>query len=377
MPIPNKRKLEWVSDDIEDGAVIAERYERARQSTGIKRIWAARKHEAQSRTDYNSYLRGRGLSAAQADIVSHGDMPAVKKGRKKPIGIGATYRAKQKAANFGATPSFNRALVAAVKKVENRAVETTYSQSGLYMDSSLSTFTQTGYSMSGLNSSAAYSASTPTTRANATNQCLVWPLSPMAQVGNTSTPGYRKGQRISPIGFRFSVEHDQQLATMNVNYKWALVRNKGQTLTSNATIPGITGTNSLGLFVPLVQGPLVSSGGPSGSLPMGNFSSCMRWNRQEWSVMKSGTWSMGAVLSRENASVISAPQTSSNVANVSRCVTGYAPIKDKFWDYPAPTATTGIKGGDYFFIVWREGSADAYIARDQMSFVFEFSFKDP
>lgn len=377
MPIPNKRKLEWVSDDIEDARTVTERTQRARQAIEIKRVWSARKHEAESRADYYNHLLGRGLSANQANLVAYGDMPAIKKGRKKPAGIGATYRAKQKAANYGATPSFNRALVAAVKKVENRSQETVYSQSGAYLDSSLSTLTKTGYTLSGLNQSAAFTQGTAYTRVQITNACFVWPLSPMAQVGNSSTPGYRKGQSINPVGFRYYIYHQQSLNSVPATYKFALLRNKGVTLTTGNTTPGIASTDSLGLFVPLIQGPLATSGGPNGSLPLGDVSSSMRWNRAEWQVCKSGSWNMTSSMARENSALITSPTVAGGISTAFKQVTGYIPIKDATWLYPLPTTISGIKGGDYYFVVWREGPADNAISADKMSMTFELSFKDP
>lgn len=302
------------------------------------------------------------------------------KDRKMPVkrtakgGIGKAARAKKK--NYGASASFNKALVAAVERVENRTLETTYSQSGAFLNVGSSTFNQTGFNLSGLNQTAAYSASTPSTRISATNQCFVFPICPLAQVGNSSTPGYRKGQRINPLAFRFSIEHNQSLSTVAATYKWAVVRNTGSTLTTNNTTPGIVQTNGLNLFVPLTQGPLAASGGPNGALPLGDFSSCMRWNRAEWAVKKSGSYVLGAALERLNSNAPTTP-TVPPYHNTSKCFSAYTSFKEKHWDYPLPTAISNIKGGDYYFIMWREGIADTFIGNDVINFVCELSFKDP
>jgi hypothetical protein len=55
----------------------------------------------------------------------------------------------------------------------------------------------------------------------------------------------------------------------------------------------------------------------------------------------------------------------------------YCPIPDTTWTYGNPTAIGNIKGGDYFFVIWREGAADRQIASDEMTVLFELSFKDP
>lgn len=376
--IPEKRKLHWVSEDIEDQEVIDERNSRRREARDISRQYLARKHEAESRSDYFTFLRGRGLSGPRATLAAYGDMPAVKKGRKKPLGIGATRKAKK---NYGATPAFNKALVAAVKKVENRQQETVYSQSGFYMNTNSTTLTTTGFSLSGLNQSAAYASATTTTRLTLTNNVFYFPLSALAQVGNSSTPGYRKGQRINPVGFRISIQHYQGLATVGATYTWMLIRNKGQTLTavgttSGITIPGINQVSAMALFVPLIQGPLAGAGGPNGSTPNGDFVSAMRFNYADWQKVKSGSWTMGPILQRENSSQPSAPN-SANAQTAAKQIKAYVPIKDSYWEYPLPTAISGIKGGDYFFVIYREGYQDPNINSDAIIGQVELSFKDP
>ena len=303
--------------------------------------------------------------------------------KRKPLGLLATRNAKR--AKVGGRDKYGAKSIdwnAAAKLADQaaasavrRATETTYSQGGLYLNTFNTTFNQTGYNMSGLNQSAAYVASTTNTRQNATNQVMVWPLSPMAQVGNTATPGYRKGQRINPVGFRFSIAHTQSLATLQgAVYHWALVRNKGLTVTNNPTQPFITQTNAMALFVPWVQGPIASLG-PNGTLPNGDYSSITRWNYQEWNKVKTGTWTMRPVLNLENANTVQAPGATAVPQQV-KFSQGYVPIKDANWDYPSPTAITNIKGGDYYFIIWREGPGDTIIGSDVMCCTFELSFKD-
>ncbi|MGI4851893.1 MAG: hypothetical protein ACRYGR_08125 [Janthinobacterium lividum] len=306
-------------------------------------------------------------------------MPYVKKGKKKPAGIGASYRAKKKAANYGATPAFNKALVAAVKKVEMKQTETVYSQASLFMGS-FNSYTLSGYNMSALNQTGTFSASAPANRCNGTSQCLLFPVSIMAQVGNTSTPGYRKGQSICPVGLRVAIKHDQGLSSVGATFKWALIRDKGASLlASGVTIssPAIGQTTAINLFVPMTQGPLVSASALTGTPPTGDFVSAMRWNSYQWRKVKSGSWTMPATASRENTGIVTAPTSSSVTVSASKNMVVYCPIPDKTWDYPAPTAINNIKGGDYFFVIWREGAGDPALGYDQMSVFFELSFKDP
>ena len=312
-------------------------------------------------------------------------MPQYAAKRKRPLGLLATRNAKRaktgrdkygaKSIDWNAASKLaDQAAASAVR----RATETTYSQSGAYLNTNATTLTKSGYSMSGLNQSAGYIPATSTTRLNATSNCFVWPVSPMAQVGNTSTPGYRKGQRINPIGFRFSISHYQGLAsTQGATYHWAFIRNKGVSLQgTQVTTPVISSTDSVALFVPFIQGPLVTNG-PNGTIPNGDFSSAARWNYPEWQKVKSGTWTMPAMLARENSAVINAPTANANNQNASKLIQGYVPIKDAHWEYPTPTAISNIKGGDYFFVIWREGFQDPYINSDAMVMMYELSFKDP
>lgn len=85
---------------------------------------------------------------------------------------------------------------------------------------------------------------------------------------------------------------------------------------------------------------------------------------------------MPPVASRENNALPNSP-TTAPVPSTTKCITGYIPIKDAHWDYATPTAIANIKGGDYYFTIWREGAADTNIANDVMYTVFELSFKDP
>lgn len=309
-------------------------------------------------------------------------MPQYSAKRKRPIGLlASSKRAKLARDKYGAKAidwnAAARLADQAAASAVRRSTETTYSQSGVIMNTAMTPLTQTGYNMSGLNQTAAYSGADVVTRLSRTNACFVWPVSPMAQVGNSSTPGYRKGQRINPIGFRFCITHYQGLPTVqNATYHWAMVRNKSVTLGGNPVIPYITTTTNLQLFTPLIQGPLASAGGPNGVTPVSDFSSSMRPNSQSWTKVKSGSWTMSPMLERANNAVYVQPDHA-NDQNSAKSITGYVKFKDAHWDYGTPTAITGVKGGDYYFVIWREGTRDLYINSDAMVTTFELSFKDP
>jgi len=302
---------------------------------------------------------------------------------KKYGGTGKKYVDKYKTGGRANIEAILHEAESRAKKTVLRTSETLYSQSGWYMDTSKNTFVQTGNNLSGLNTSAAFAQTNPGIRANSTNQVFVFPLSPMVQLGNQGTPGYRGGQKIQVHGLSISIMHYQNLPSTNGVYHYALVRNISKTITGTGyAIPGITQTNALSLFVPLKQGPLASAGGPNGVLPVGDFSSAMRWNRAEWRVCKSGTWTTGMRQQSQNNADNDDPTTAAgsgsfnNFTN-SKILKIYYDFKDQTWDYTDPNSLNAIKGGDYYFMIWREGAADLYLGREQINGIVELSFKDP
>lgn len=268
----------------------------------------------------------------------------------------------------------------AAKKQALKVSETLRSQSGFTLKADNTTFTQTGFALSGLNQSAVFQVTDVGTRGNATNQCFVFPLSPMSQLGNSGTAGYRTGQKINVHGLDVSIAHYQGLASVVGIYHLALIRNVSQTISGPLfASPGITQTNALGLFLPLNQGPLANQGGPSGTLPNGDYSTIMQWNRGDWRCVKHTTYTMPALTQRENTRLSSDPGTvaGTQICNVSKLTKFHYDFKDQVWDYSVPTQTNGIKGGDYYFIMWREGVKDFAPGMDNIIGTVQLTYKDP
>ena len=159
-----------------------------------------------------------------------------------------------------------------------------------------------------------------------------------------------------------------------------MVRNVSSTITGPTFgLPGITQTNALGLFLPLTQGPLVGQGGPSGALPNGDYSSIMPWQRSDWRCVKHVTYTMPALTQRENSRLSSDPGTNAGtqICNVSKMTKLHYDFKDQVWDYAIATANNGIKGGDYYFLMWREGVKDFAPGMDNILGTVHLTYKDP
>lgn len=383
--IPEHRRLRWVSEDFPEENSEDE-FQTQAVASSIRREWKRQaKYERWNRERYDR-LRRIGLNHLRAYVAAYDRMPPK---RKAPKGILANYRAKKAKTKSGRDKYGAKGIDwdlaikvadAAAKKSAIRVQETLYSQSGWFMQTDKSTFVQTGFNLSGLNQSAAFSLSNPSSRADATNQCFVFPVSPLSQLGNQGTPGYRAGQKILAHSLSVGIFHEQMLPTVTATYHVALLRNVSQTRTGTGyATPGITQTNALDLFVTLNQGPLASAGGPSGVLPDGDWSSIMRWNRADWRVCKHETWTMTRQLDGANIKEGNDPTAANGTVAraVGKCHKMYYSFKDQVWDYASPGAINNIKGGDYYVVIWREGPGDSYIGRETLNGVVELAFKDP
>lgn len=364
MTIPNKRKLTWVSEDIEDEDVIQERKERRKLAHDLHFDYRIRHEDKLSRDRQYSELRGRGLSVARATLAAYDAMPVTKKG-KKIQGIGAKYKAKKKAANYGATPAFNRALVAAVKKVESKTLETYYSNFGInwYTGSPQASGTA---APGGFGSASGAAANT--TANNAMNSSVhVMALPVQIQTGTTA--GYRKGQFITPLGFRWFFRG--KLANYNSDHEFNMVlcRYKGNSppTTSNYSIQ-FAGVGNLNLFETGAFGPNASGFSTTND---SQWQSASRFNRDVWDVKKHIRFKVA--YQKDPYAQYAATTTFRH--------DGYYKFPDKTWDYTSNTGTS-IKGGDYYIIMWQEGdetnssTASATIAQHSMQLNMELSFKD-
>jgi len=265
------------------------------------------------------------------------------------------------------------------KKAALKVQETLVSEGGWRMNTNKVTLTTTGSDLSGLNQSASYASNDTATRGNVTNRCFVYPLSPLSQLGNSGVPGYRAGQKINVSSIYVSIQHYQGLASVSATYHYAIIRNCSTTFSGTGyDAPGLTNTDNITLFRPKNQGPL-SAQGPSGQLPDGNFSSLMPWNTSDWRVYKRGHYTTPPTFDLENASVANNPSSAlgSTTNTWSKNIKITCPMKNMIWDYTQPSATNGIKGGDFYFVMWREGYTDNIIGRDEINGIVRLMYKDP
>lgn len=364
MTIPNKRKLTWVSEDFEDEHVIQERKERRELAHRLHFEHRIRHQDKLSRDRQYSELRGRGLSVAQATVAAYEAMPVTKKG-KKIQGIGAKYKAKKKAANYGATPSFNRALVAAVKRVESKSLETYYSNFGINW--------YTGQPQgSGTVTPGGFGASSGASANTLANNCLngsihVMSLTAQVQVGTGA--GYRKGQFVTPVGFRWWFRG--KMANYNTDHEFNVViaRYKGTSPPVVSNYSAQYGTvNQLALFEVGAFGPNANGYSTTNDT---QWQSASRYNRDLWDVKKH---------QRFRVAYQKDPYAQYPAQTIFRH-DGYYKFPDKTWDYTTSSGVS-IKGGDYYIILWQEGdetnssTSAATIASHSMQLNMELSFKD-
>ncbi|RYE04778.1 MAG: hypothetical protein EOP33_08590 [Rickettsiaceae bacterium] len=300
---------------------------------------------------------------------------------KKYGGTGKKFADKYKHGGKSNIEAILYEAEARAKKTVLKTSETLESQSGWYMSTALPALTKVGSNLSGLNQDSAYVQSYPANRQISTNNVFVFPLSPLSQLGNAGTPGYRQGHRICAHSIEINIIHKQNLSNTTGYYHYAIVRNKSITLTGDAYAkPGITQTNNLALFKPLNQGPLATYG-PNGDLPDGDWSSCMRRNTDDWSWVKSGYWVAPRLPIGGNGAKNSSPTSdiASNGTQIdfSKKIRVSHSFKNQVWEYSKPTEINGIKGGDYYFIIWREGTEDPILGYEAINGTIQFKYKDP
>lgn len=322
--------------------------------------------------------------------------------RKAPAGIGAKYSAAKKAKTtkkYGGTGKKHldkyktggaanidailyeaeRRAKDAVQKEVNKNIETQYSQAMLTMTHAPEK-ARTGWDLCGLN-------------LNGTkfdpDQALVFNLGYLSQQGSAMTPGYRIGQRINCKYIRVVVSGNLPQISSDCTYKWRIIRRKndqsGQLAYATPTLASMT---QLELFKPLSDGPFAAASkfGEEGTAqnPFPYFSSANRQNTEHWTFCQGGSGSK--YLKGNPIMVDSDPDTTQDEKYVaSFCESMYFYI-DNEWEFVSRTGSD-IKGGNYFFVLWREGGPDftqyssdphllAQLGQMQLKVFFELAYKD-
>lgn len=312
--------------------------------------------------------------------------------RKAPLGIGAKAKAAKKAKTTGkskptdyiAKGGVDWTLVskladAAVKKEVNKNIETQYSQAMVTLTHAPNKAT-TGWDLCGLN-------------LNGTkfdpDQAMVFNLGYLSQQGSSLTPGYRIGQKINAQYIKCTVAANLPQISSDCTYHWRILRRKtdkpGQLAYATPTLASMT---QLEMFKPLSDGPFasVSQYGQEGSSqnPFPYFSSANRQNTDYWTFCQGGHGSK--YVKGQPINVDSDPDTTTDQKYVaSFCEQLYFRI-DNEWDFVTRTGSD-IKGGNYFFVLWREGGPDftqytadpnllSQLGSMQIKVLFELAYKD-
>lgn len=265
----------------------------------------------------------------------------------------------------------------AAKKEMNKNIETQYSSAMVTMTHDPQKTETTGWDLSGLNFD-------KTTNKFSPDQAMIFNIGYLSAQGSSLSPGYRIGQRMNCKYLKVTISANLPQVSADCTYHWRIVRRKNdQTGQTAYAKPTITSISTIGLFKGLTDGPLASSSsyGQGGSVlnPFPNFSSAMRQNTEAWTFTKGAH---GYKYVKAGAIDI---DTNDDKYVASFCETLYLPFEEE-WEFVTRTGSD-IKGGNYFFVMWREGGPDfvQYSAQPnvtsalgaiEIKCLFELAFKD-
>lgn len=294
-------------------------------------------------------------------------MPWVKTGKRVPKGTNAKRKAEfvakpsssKKSKGYGSKgidwDAAMKLATTAANKAINKNIETQNSCAVIRMVADDKVTASEGYLLHGLNWKPANPAS-PTVRVMNLSSAMIFNLGYLSQVGQSNLPGYRQGQRINAKSLSFTVVASLPQLSSDATYHWRVVRRKNDATGNKAyAIPTIVPMEVVGLFKPASDGPLASSiqyptDDQSVNTPFPSYVSAMRQNTDQWSFV-SGAHGSYTV----SASPLD-PGDSDQKRTASFCQKMYVPL-DQEWDFVSPNGMD-IKGGNYFFVLWREGEQD-------------------
>lgn len=377
--IPEQRRGRWVSEDFIDSDSDDEYREH------LRTVWRRKTQQAKADSKEYTKFKGKGLTDLQAYVAAYAKMPATK---KKPQGIGKTAKAKKAASTAaakkkgygGSTVDWDmvkKLADSAVKKEVNKNIETQYSQAMVCMTHTPDHVAQTGWDLGGLNFDQAAKVFDP-------DQAMIFNLGYLSQQGSSLTPGYRVGQRINAKYIKVTIAANLPQLSADCTYHWRIVRRKNdQTGQQSYSAPALTSITTIGLYKPLTDGPFASLSqyglGGSSANPFPFFSSANRQNTDAWTFCKGGhgyKYVKGQPIDVD---------TNDDKYVASFCESLYFPLEEE-WDFVSRTGSD-IKGGNYFFVLWREGGTDyvQYTASPtvtsalglvQIKVLFELAYKD-
>lgn len=286
-----------------------------------------------------------------------------------------------------------RLVESSTSKQINKNIETQYSSALIVLTGEDTGASTTGFRLYGLNDVVSGAAGSQVFADSAT-QCMIFNLCTLSQPGSSIQPGYRQGQRINALYISVSITGFVTNPTADLSYHWAIVRRKNDQQNQNAFAkPTLVDMSYVGLYKPLTDGPLCAdsltaltgapkyAGGTLGSvIPLPNHMSSCRRNTDQWSFIPKGHGSFDIHPTPMDVGV--ADGSASDVVTASINANAHLPIGQE-WDFVQRNGTD-LKGGNYFLVIWREGSPwveKKNIPRslggvEQLQVKIELAFKD-
>lgn len=292
----------------------------------------------------------------------------------------------------GLTQAQKAEVLKAAQREVGKNVETQYSQAVVTLTQGDTGGSTLGWRLRGLSELA--TGSNPA-------QCMGFNLCGLSQVGNAVQPGYRQGQRINALYITAAVSITVANGTSDCDYHWAVVKRKSDQQGQNAfPVPQLIDLKDVGLFKSISDGPFAAASitaleavpplaGVTQSddgIPDRFYPSQMRRNIDQWQFVNKGS---GKASFRSQNQV----DLDDNVIVNSVHEKLYIPLAQE-WDF-VNRGGSDIKGGNLFFIMWREGPptirsiatgtssvttgpASSKIAPifEQIKVTFELAFKD-
>ena len=320
-------------------------------------------------------------------------MPAAK---KKPTGM---LKARQARVKKGGKPytkaepdygykktsdaAMLKALVAAESQRQiNRTIETQHSYAFVNMsyfvpNVSTGTPSMSGFQMIGLNQTYVPASGTSPASLNPTwNNMMVFNLSALCQIRTGTTPavtGYRVGNKVNVAALTATINGGVLGPGADCTYYAMIAKRKDGGLVGQATTPSIVTSDNTSLWKSSNEGPLAAMNlGAGVNCPVPNYASTMRRNYDSW------TFTQGAMTS----SSVKIPNAGAGAAVDDTDYNAKVEMKlyhafNEVWDYTQLNSNSvlTIKGGDYFFYLWREGPPDRN-AQANLNVQFTLSFKD-
>lgn len=264
-----------------------------------------------------------------------------------------------------------------VQKEINKNIETQNSEAMVVMTHTTDHTNTTGFDLGGLNFDAANQKFAP-------DQAMIFNLGYLSAQGSSLSPGYRVGQRINAKYFKVTIAANLPQLSADCTYHWRIVRRKNdQSGQLSYSKPALVSMQTIGLYKPLTDGPLASQSyygqGSSAQNPFPYFVSAARPNSDAWTAVKGGHG-----FKYMKAQGLDTDENDDKyVASFKE--TMFLSLEEE-WDFVSRTGSD-IKGGNYFFVLWREGGPDfvQYTAKPNVASVlgnveikclFELAFKD-